>query len=162
MTVSNTGDTNKTATKNVTITVSDNGSGLADGNSYEYYLSSSDTELTGGEWITYTSGTEFTIGTNLNGNYYLFVKEVSDIAGNKSTAEGSTETTVEETKYHRFGVYKFLQTYTISYTLNGDDVVVENPTEYTCESNAITLNVPTRPGYVFAGWTGSNGDTPEV
>ena len=162
LTVSNTGDINKTATKNVIITVADNGSGLAEENSYQYYLSSSDSELTGGAWITYTSGTEFTIGADLNGDYYLFVKQISDVANNKSTAEGSSENIIEETKYHRFGVYKFLQTYTISYALNGDDVVVENPTTYTRESEAIILNEPTRTGYSFTGWTGSNGDTPEV
>ena len=50
--------------------------------------------------------------------------------------------------------------YTISYTLNGGGETT-NPTSYTIESTAITLNNPTRNGYTFAGWTGSNGETPE-
>lgn len=50
--------------------------------------------------------------------------------------------------------------YTISYTLNGGSEIT-NPTSYTIESATITLNNPTRNGYTFAGWTGSNGETPE-
>ena len=42
----------------VTITVADTGgSGLATTNSYQYYLSTSDTKLEGGSWKNYTSGT---------------------------------------------------------------------------------------------------------
>jgi len=40
----------------------------------------------------------------------------------------------------------------------------ENPATYTIESENITLNNPadgTKLGYVFAGWTGSNGSTAE-
>ncbi len=52
------------------------------------------------------------------------------------------------------------QNYTISYTLNGGTVATANPSSYNVESNAITLNNPTRTGYTFTGWTGSNGTTP--
>ena len=45
--------------------------------------------------------------------------------------------------------------YTISYDLDGGSVASENPTSYTIESSAITLNNPTKAGYVFAGWTGT-------
>lgn len=45
--------------------------------------------------------------------------------------------------------------YTIGYTLNGGSVATANPTAYTIESTAITLNNPTRAGYTFAGWTGT-------
>ena len=44
--------------------------------------------------------------------------------------------------------------YAISYTLNGG-TVTGNPTNYTIESDAITLNNPTRAGYTFTGWTGT-------
>lgn len=43
--------------------------------------------------------------------------------------------------------------YTISYTLNGGSA--SNPTSYNIESNAITLNNPTRANYVFTGWSGT-------
>ncbi|MBR6065339.1 MAG: InlB B-repeat-containing protein, partial [Paludibacteraceae bacterium] len=48
-----------------------------------------------------------------------------------------------------------LQNYTISYNLDGGNVTSANPTEYTIESEAITLNNPTKSGYTFDGWTGT-------
>jgi uncharacterized repeat protein (TIGR02543 family) len=48
--------------------------------------------------------------------------------------------------------------YTISYDLAGGTVATANPTTYTIESDAITLNNPTKDGYVFAGWTGTGLD----
>jgi uncharacterized repeat protein (TIGR02543 family) len=51
--------------------------------------------------------------------------------------------------------------YTISYDLNGGAVVVSNPTSYNIETPTFTLNNPVRLGYVFVGWTGSNGTTPQ-
>ena len=51
--------------------------------------------------------------------------------------------------------------YTISYTLNGGSVST-NPTSYTIATNTITLNNPTKDGYIFKGWTGSNGNTPQT
>ena len=45
--------------------------------------------------------------------------------------------------------------YTISYTLNGESMS-GNPENYTIESEAITLNNPTKNGYQFDGWTGTD------
>ena len=45
--------------------------------------------------------------------------------------------------------------YTLSYDLAGGSVESANPMSYTIESSAITLNNPTKPGYTFAGWTGT-------
>ena len=45
--------------------------------------------------------------------------------------------------------------YTIAYDLAGGSVASPNPTSYTIESSAITLNNPTKTGYTFAGWTGT-------
>lgn len=47
-----------------------------------------------------------------------------------------------------------LDRYTISYNLN-NGTATGNPDSYTVESNAITLNTPTRPGYTFTGWSGT-------
>ena len=52
------------------------------------------------------------------------------------------------------------ETYTITYNLDGGTAT--NPTEYTTEMLPITLNKPTKEGYFFFGWTGSNGNTPEL
>lgn len=51
--------------------------------------------------------------------------------------------------------------YTINYDLNGGTVAVSNPTSYNIETPTFALNNPIRLGYVFAGWTSSNGTTPQ-
>ena len=47
--------------------------------------------------------------------------------------------------------------YTISCNLN-NGTATGNPDSYTVESDAITLNTPTRPGYTFTGWSGTGLD----
>ena len=94
-------------TKSVTITAEDTGgSGLSNNNSYQYYLSTSGTALSGGSWTNYTSATAFTIGSGKNGTFYLFVKRVSDNVGNISTANGTAQA-VSGTTYQKFGTYVF-------------------------------------------------------
>ena len=44
--------------------------------------------------------------------------------------------------------------YTITYDLDGG-TAEGNPVFYTAESPAITLNAPTKPGYIFTGWSGA-------
>lgn len=51
-----------------------------------------------------------------------------------------------------------LNTYSISYVLNGGENSSDNPSEYTFESDNITISNPSRAGYTFAGWTSSLGD----
>lgn len=53
-------------------------------------------------------------------------------------------------------------TYNITYNLNGGSLTTANPKEYTIESSKITLKNPTKKGYKFKGWTGSNGTTPQT
>ncbi len=50
--------------------------------------------------------------------------------------------------------------YTITYDLDGGSA--DNPSTYTYETATFTLNNPTRFGYRFDGWTGSNGNTPQT
>ena len=45
--------------------------------------------------------------------------------------------------------------YTIAYDLDGG-TAESNPTSYTVESGAITLAAPTKPGYTFIGWSGTD------
>ena len=52
------------------------------------------------------------------------------------------------------GKYKLIE-YEISYNYDGG--TANNPNKYTIEDE-ITLNNPTKTGYNFSGWTGSNGD----
>ena len=54
--------------------------------------------------------------------------------------------------------------YTITYDLDGGTLATQNPTTYTYET-AVTINnqpILAAGGYVFAGWTGSNGNTPQT
>ena len=51
--------------------------------------------------------------------------------------------------------------YTITYELNGGNLAEANPYGYNYASETFVLNEPTKEGYTFLGWTGSNGDTPE-
>ncbi len=53
--------------------------------------------------------------------------------------------------------------YTITYNLDGGTLGgATNPTSYTADTATFTLNNPTKIGYVFIGWTGSNGTTPST
>lgn len=54
-----------------------------------------------------------------------------------------------------------LETYDITYTLNGESLSTQNPSTYTIETQSFQLINPTKIGYTFEGWTGSNGATPE-
>ncbi|MBQ4284526.1 MAG: InlB B-repeat-containing protein, partial [Lachnospira sp.] len=52
--------------------------------------------------------------------------------------------------------------YAITYDLQGGIVSPANPSTYHVETPTFTLNNPTRVGYNFIGWTGSNGTTPQL
>lgn len=61
----------------------------------------------------------------------------------------------------KFKAYYTPKNYTISYNLNGGSLAegVSNPTSFNIESSAITLKNPSKSGYRYMGWTGSNGET---
>lgn len=50
--------------------------------------------------------------------------------------------------------------YSISYNLGGGEAE-GLPSEYTVKSDGFTLNTPTKEGYIFAGWTGTDISSPE-
>lgn len=54
--------------------------------------------------------------------------------------------------------------YTITYDLRGGSLPAgqTNPDSYTVESGPITLHNPMKEGYLFLGWTGSNGSAPSL
>ncbi|MBO5111355.1 MAG: leucine-rich repeat protein [Clostridia bacterium] len=57
--------------------------------------------------------------------------------------------------------YRDVVQYTISYDWAGGEAV-ENITEYTIESETFTLANPTRTGYTFLGWSGTDLSTPSL
>ena len=50
----------------------------------------------------------------------------------------------------------FTQRFTIEYTLNNGSLTVDNPKNYNKYTANIMLNNPTKPGYDFLGWEGTN------
>ena len=52
--------------------------------------------------------------------------------------------------------------YKITYNLNGGEQDKRNITTYAQISLPFTLEEPTKQGYIFTGWTGSNGTTPQT
>ena len=95
--------------QDVTITVIEKNSGLADDNMKEYYLSSNMNKLENGEWKDYTSGeTIEDLGEGLTGNYYIFVRQLVDKVGNVSIQSAVEITEGEYTgTFHRYGPYLF-------------------------------------------------------
>jgi len=55
-----------------------------------------------------------------------------------------------------------IETYTITYNLNGGTLSVENPPEYTVESETFTLINPEYAGFTFAGWIGTDIEEPST
>lgn len=98
---------------------------------------------------TYNLGTTYEIKNIVANPGYTFV---SSSTGNLTGTIG-TDTPI---------TLKFITTnYTISYNLNGG-TISENKTNYTIETDNFTLPTPTKTGYTFAGWTGSNGTTKQT
>lgn len=88
---------------NITITATDEGgSGLLNNTSYQYQLSTSKDTVPTGTWNNYTSGTPLTIGNGLTGTYYLWIREIKDVAGNTSNKDGT-----KVGNCHVFGTYIF-------------------------------------------------------
>jgi uncharacterized repeat protein (TIGR02543 family) len=52
--------------------------------------------------------------------------------------------------------------YTITYILNDGTLPSGYLTSYNITTNTFSLSTPTKTGYTFAGWTGSNGSTPQT
>lgn len=125
-------------------------------------------QVNGGSALTDTT-VEFTIEDTLSlpatakAGYTLKWKIT---AAEGSWAEG-TEYSVQTFAQGQYGDVTFtaqwtVVTYTIQYHLNGGIVSQENQTTFTVESEQIKLHNPTKKGYTFTGWTGSNGTTPQT
>lgn len=78
-------------------------------NNLEYYVSSSSDSLTDGEWRQYSSGVAQTIGTSLNGTYYVFVKRLFNFIDGEYyySTYGGIIVKIDDVMYQRFGPYQF-------------------------------------------------------
>ncbi len=97
-----------------------------------------------------------TIGDNASGNLIVtgYSGTITDLAGNAPASITSSNLCSLDDSY----------AYSISYDLADGAVATANPTTYTYET-AVTINnqpILAAGGYVFAGWTGSNGNTPQT
>ena len=108
------------------------------------------TGTTGTNWRLLSLPTPTRTGYTFNGWF------TAETGGTQVTT--STEFSANSAIYARWTP----TTYTISYNLNGGTVSDVNPISYTIEAENFTLNNPTRIGYTFTGWTGTNGTTPET
>ena len=82
----------------------------------------------------------------------------SDAECTESLSNGTSTTYSISSLNAASGVYAKFEpiSYSLSYELDGGNVESANPTNYNIESSAITLNNPTKTGYTFAGWTGTD------
>ncbi|MCM1120297.1 MAG: InlB B-repeat-containing protein [bacterium] len=108
---------------------------------------------TGGTDLTsYTCGTVTTLPTDWTKTGYDFA---GWYANKDCTKTAVTEIDATATGDKSFWAKWTPTDYNISYDLDGG-TVTGNPTEYTIESSAITLVNPTKTGYSFGGWSGTD------
>lgn len=86
---------------------------------------------------------------------YDFVGWAMSENGTKAYSDKSNYLMGSDSEYTLYALWTPTK-YKITYNLNGGSVSNANKTEYTIESEAFTLTNPTRPGYTFNGWTGSD------
>ena len=88
-------------------------------------------------------------------SYVLTIADVTDI-------EGISLTDVADFTFITGSDNRTAGLFTIVYDLDGGTIVETNPTKYGEASETFVLKEPAKEGYSFIGWTGSNGDTPQL
>ena len=102
--------------------------------------------------VTYYASTS-TVTFNYNDVHDGYMPTYSATAG---TVSGNTLTMPAEDVTITVSLVAI--TYNIAYDLAGGSVATANPNTYNIETETFTLNNPTREGYTFAGWTGTDLD----
>src|SRR5574344_1852669 len=87
-------------------------------------------------------------------------KEIEGYKLDKVEGLPLTVSTIEDNNI--INVYYKTIIYQIEYNLDGGTVATQNPIEYRVITPNITLINPSKPGYTFTGWTGSNGEIPNT
>ena len=78
--------------------------------------------------------------------YAILIKPANNTGGNTGGNPGGSSG----------GGGSTVTTYSISYDLDGGTLAKANPTSYTKDTATFTLNNPTKDGYTFKGWIGSD------
>ncbi len=127
------------------------GEGGTDGSATATYGTSTITDYVPATRTGYTLGNYYID----DGDHNILTKEGTLNTGNKGLLIVDSKWASEDAEVTLYAQWTAID-YSLSYTLNGGSVASPNPTSYTIESSAITLNNPTKTGYTFAGWTGTD------
>lgn len=103
----------------------------------------------------YAPGEEVTISAKADNGY-----EIVGWEGTYNTTDNPYKFPMPEQDVEETVTAQPIQ-YQIRYDYKGGTADPENPSDYNIETPDFTLNNPTKEGYEFEGWTGSNGDTPQ-
>ena len=150
--------------KTIRITASDD-YGLSSENKYQYYLSTSETELVGGEWKDYTSREIFTLAGE-NETKYLWVYPVMDKAGNINDGKTNVNTPymlIPLTFKDKLYLYNVLQKeyasgrglaklYTGQHNDTYNEIGTQNIYHFYGADNTAATNVLTKNNVIFAGF----------
>lgn len=113
--------------------------------------------------VTYTIEEAITLPTLTRDGYTHSGWKVTSANGNWNVGDGYTGST----PLGKYGNVSFTAQwevidYDLSYDLGGGTLEQPNPDSYNINSNTITLNNPSKTGYLFDGWVGSNGTTAQT
>ena len=106
-------------------------------------------------YITYDAG-EYTLTAN------TYTRTGYDFTGWNTLSDGSGISFADKAAIknltNNITLYAQWQaiTYSITYNLDGGTLAQDNPTSYTIETESFTLTNPTKDGYTFTGWTGTD------
>jgi uncharacterized repeat protein (TIGR02543 family) len=99
----------------------------------------------------YTNDGEWYMRTGTSPNY-IYTPFVFDESGTGTAVNSSITLYLKWTPI----------AYEITYNLNDGIVSQDNPESYDVETETFTLTNPAKENYIFTGWTGSNGTTPQT
>ena len=133
---------------NVTISVTAGALGGTPASKGQYYLSSSDSSLSGGSWTDFNNGQSITIGAGKTGNYYLYISTITDDNGRVSTKNG-TLVTIGGKSYHRFGPYRFDNT--------APRIAIDKSSATVSKSTNVTITMYDDQGSVNSGIASTTG-----
>ncbi|MFS3127800.1 InlB B-repeat-containing protein [Nocardioides sp. Bht2] len=119
-------------------------------------------DLAGGEAaanpVAYTFGDALTLGQPVRGGYDFLGWTGTDLASATREVTLASGTSGDRSYLATWSPVE----YPISYDLAGGTTAATNPATYTIESDTFILDVPTRPGYAFAGWIGTGLSEPTL
>ena len=110
--------------------------------------------------IKYVSSSGASLGTTTVSGTYGSSKSVSAPTKTGYTTPNAQTVKFDSTSAKTITFTYNLVGYFIGYNVNGGTISGQR-TSYNVESSAYTLPTPSRTGYTFTGWTGSNGSTPQ-